>query len=89
MDELRPEYDLAALKGRVRGKYHARATAGTILVLLEPDVAEAFTDGASVNRALRAYLQTSGRKLPSKARQRTNRDKKKPKAKLRSRAARG
>jgi hypothetical protein len=57
VDELRPEYDLAALKGAVRGKYYARATAGTILVLLEPDVAQAFSDGASVNRALRAYLR--------------------------------
>ena len=41
-DELRPEYDLASLTGRVQGKYYARATAGTTLVLLEPDVAEAF-----------------------------------------------
>lgn len=70
VDKLRPEYDLAALKGGVRGKYYARATAGTILVLLEPDVAEAFSDGASVNRALRAYLQTSRGKLPPKARDR-------------------
>jgi len=41
-DELRPEYDLTRLKGGVRGKYHQRATAGTNLVLLEPDVALAF-----------------------------------------------
>ena len=39
VDELRPEYDFASLKGGVRGKYYARATAGTTLVLLEPDVA--------------------------------------------------
>jgi hypothetical protein len=57
VDELRPEYDLASLTGRVRGKYYRRATAGTTLVLLEPDVAEAFTDGPSVNRALRVYLR--------------------------------
>ena len=50
-DELRPEYDLASLKGGVRGKYYARATAGTTMVLLEPDVAEAFSDGASVNQS--------------------------------------
>ena len=56
-DELRPEYDLASLKGGVRGKYYARATAGTTLVLLEPDVAEAFSNGPSVNHALRAYLR--------------------------------
>jgi hypothetical protein len=64
-DELRPEYDLASLKGGVRGKYYARATAGTTMVLLEPDVAEAFSDGASVNRALRSYLRTSRGKLPN------------------------
>jgi hypothetical protein len=45
-DELSPEYDLSALKGEVLGKYHAHATKGTTLVLLEPDVAEAFPDGA-------------------------------------------
>jgi hypothetical protein len=67
VDELRPEYDLATLKGRVQGKYHARATAGTTMVLLEPDVAEAFSDGASVNQALRAYLRTSRGKLSPKA----------------------
>lgn len=88
-DELRPEYDLAALKGGVRGKYHARATAGTILVLLEPDVAQAFSDGASVNQALRAYLQTSGGTLGEKALQPTSRVRKKIKSKRRTRTARG
>ena len=54
VDELRPEYDLASLTGRVRGKYYERAAVGTMLVLFEPDVAEAFPDGPSVNQALRA-----------------------------------
>ena len=52
-NELRPEYDLRELKGVVRGKYYRRAMAGTNLVLLEPDVARAFPDSESVNRALR------------------------------------
>lgn len=52
-DDLRPEYDLARLKGGVRGKYYQRAIAGTNLVLLEPDVARAFPDSEAVNRALR------------------------------------
>jgi hypothetical protein len=52
-DDLRPEYDLARLKGGVRGKYYKQAAAGTNLVLLEPDVARAFPDSSSVNRALR------------------------------------
>ena len=46
-------HDLASLKDGVRGKYYQRATAGTNLVLLEPDVARAFPDSTSVNRALR------------------------------------
>ena len=88
-DELRPEYDLASLKGGVRGKYYARATAGTTMVLLEPDVAEAFSDGASVNQVLRSYLRTSRGKLPNKALQPTSRARQKAKPKKRSRAARG
>lgn len=61
-DDLRPEYDLAKLKGRVRGKYVARYQKGTNVVLLEPDVAEAFPDSKSVNRALRRLMETA-RKL--------------------------
>jgi hypothetical protein len=64
-DELRPEYDLAQLKGRVRGKYVERYRAGTNLVLLEPDVAEAFPDAKAVNEALR-LLMTEGQ--PSRQR---------------------
>jgi len=55
-DDLRPEYDLSQLTGGVRGKYYERATAGTTLVLLERDVAEAFPDGQTVNEALRALI---------------------------------
>lgn len=56
-DDLRPEYDLSQLKGGVRGKYFRRATAGTTLVLLEPDVAEAFPDAKTVNQALRVLAK--------------------------------
>ena len=52
-DELRPDYDFSA---GVRGKYATRYSAGTNLVLLEPDVAERFPDSESVNRALRSLL---------------------------------
>lgn len=55
-DELRPEYELAALKGGVRGKYAARFKAGTNLVLLSPDVAGYFPDERSVNAALRSLI---------------------------------
>ena len=52
-DDLRREYDLARLTGGVRGKYYKQVTAGTNLVLLDPDVARAFPDSNSVYRALR------------------------------------
>ena len=52
-DELREEYDLSQLQGGVRGKYYRRAIEGTNVVLIEPDLAKLFPDGAAVNRALR------------------------------------
>jgi hypothetical protein len=52
-DELRKEYDLAKLKGGVRGKYTARYKADTNLVLLSPDVAVNFPGDRSDNSALR------------------------------------
>ena len=58
VDELRPEYDLGQLlKKGVRGKYVERYRQGTNLVLLEPDVAEAFPTGTSVNEALRLVIK--------------------------------
>jgi len=57
-DELRSEYDLRELlKGAVRGKYVERYRTGTNLVLLDPDVAEAFPSEQAVNEALRLVLQ--------------------------------
>jgi hypothetical protein len=59
VDELRLEYDLSRLKGGVRGKYYKRAVAGTNLVLIEPDLAKAFPDTDSVNRALRLLVDAA------------------------------
>jgi len=57
-DELRSEYDLRELlKGAVRGKYVERYRAGTNMILLDPDVAEAFPNEQAVNEALRLVLQ--------------------------------
>jgi hypothetical protein len=57
-DELHPEYDLSKLlKGGVRGKYAERHKAGTNLVLLAPDVAQAFPNDEAVNEALRLVIQ--------------------------------
>jgi hypothetical protein len=58
-DDLRPEYDLSKLKGGVRGKYYRQAKAGTNLVLIESDLAQAFPGEDSVNRALRLLLTTA------------------------------
>jgi hypothetical protein len=65
-DDLRPEYDLAQLlKGGIRGKYAERYRAGTNLVLLAPDVAQAFPTEEAVNQALRLVIQLA--KIPSDA----------------------
>jgi len=56
-DELKSEYDLSKLQGGVKGKYSERYHQRTNLVLLEPDVAQAFPDAKSVNEALRLLLQ--------------------------------
>lgn len=65
-DDLRPEYDLATLKGGVRGKYYKQAIAGTNLVLLEPDVARAFPDSRAVNRALRMLQEVAAKSSKGK-----------------------
>ena len=49
--EMLPGYDFS---GGVRGKYAGRFTKDTIMVVLDPDVAEVFPDAKSVNKALRA-----------------------------------
>jgi hypothetical protein len=60
-NELRPEYDLSALRRVARGKYAAKYKAGTNLVLLSPDVAEHFPNDRSVNSALRTLIKVSKR----------------------------
>ncbi len=79
-DDLRAEYNLSQLKGGVRGKYYRQATAGTNLVLVEPELAKVFPDTESVNRALRLLADTAeaatersraGRRTPNKRLKRT------------------
>jgi hypothetical protein len=57
--DSRPEYDFSRMKGGVRGKYYHAATAGTNLVLIEPDLSSLFPDSESVNRALRLLAETA------------------------------
>ena len=63
-DDLRPEYDLAALGPGVRGKYASRLK-GTTLVALRPEVAEAFPTSEAVNEDLRAVLKATAIKRRS------------------------
>ena len=55
--EMRREYDFASMKGGVRGKYVKRLRAGTNVVLIEPELTEAFPTAAAVNEALRIALE--------------------------------
>ena len=56
-DELRPEYDETLLKNGIRGKYAKQYAAGTNIVRLDPDVADAFPTEEAVNEALRFVLK--------------------------------
>lgn len=61
-DELREEYTLEDFPGGLeRGKYAARMADGSNIVRLDPDVARAFPDSASVNEALRSLLRIAER----------------------------
>ena len=64
-DELLAEYDFAQMKGGVRGKYVERYRAGTNLVLLDPDIAQAFPNdsvcvGVSIGSGTRSPAQVYG-----------------------------
>jgi hypothetical protein len=66
-DDLRPEYDFSKMRSSVRGKYVDRYQARTNIVLLEPDVAQAFPTSDSVNEALRLLMQIAQRQKPNTA----------------------
>ncbi len=58
-DDLRPEYRRQDLGSGVRGKYLDTFRSGTNLVLLHPDVAQAFPTDESVNEALRSLMDAT------------------------------
>ncbi|WP_103667513.1 hypothetical protein [Pseudanabaena sp. BC1403] len=66
-DDLRHEYDFSRMKGGVRGKYVERYRTGTNIVLLDPDVAQAFPTSEAVNEALRLLMQIAQRQKPNNA----------------------
>ena len=55
-DDIRPEYRREDLGKGIRGKYFARVSRGTNLVLLDDKVAKAFPTAEAVNEALLGLL---------------------------------
>ncbi len=61
--EMREEYDFSSA---VRGKYAERFAEGSNVIVLDPDVAEVFSDAAAVNGALRLLAESArGSEKPS------------------------
>jgi len=58
-DELRPEYKRSDFGEVVRGKYASRIKDETNVVLLEPDIAQAFPNDEAVNKALRYLMEVA------------------------------
>ena len=55
-DDLRPEYPPELIRSGVRGKYAKRYREKTNIVVIEPDLSEAFPNTKAVNDALRQIL---------------------------------
>jgi hypothetical protein len=60
-DELRSEYARSDFGAIVRGKYVERLREKSNVVVLDPEIAELFPNGASVNAALRALAEIAKR----------------------------
>ena len=89
-EDMRSEYDFSS---GVRGKHYQAYRAGINVVFLDADVAQIFTDSASVNEALRLLVKLAKTEVPvgrrpSKALQ-PSRARRKAKSRKRPRAARG
>lgn len=61
---MRDEYDFS---GGVRGKYAARFSKGSNVIVLDPDVASEFATNETVNRALREEIERRHGKASSGA----------------------
>ena len=88
-DEIRSEYDFTH---GVRGTHYRAYRAGTNVVVLDPDVAEVFTDSAAVNQALRQLVKLAkAHVLPTPGANKTlqTRARRKNKSRKRTGAARG
>jgi hypothetical protein len=56
-DELRSEYRREDFGPMMRGKYAARLRESSNIVVLDPEIAEAFPNAKAVNDALRGLLE--------------------------------
>ena len=61
VDELRKEYSREDLGRGVRGKYYREYMKGTNLILLRPEVAQAFPTSEAVNDALLSLIEVANR----------------------------
>ena len=59
VDQLLPEYKRSDFGPLERGKYAVRAATETNVVVLDPEVAEAFPNDKAVNEALRGLLEVA------------------------------
>lgn len=60
VEEMREEYDFTA---GIRGKYASRYAEGSNVVVLSPDVAEAFPNSEAVNEALRLLIKLANQQV--------------------------
>ena len=84
-DEMRPEYDFSQ---GVRGKHYQAYRAGSNVVFLDPDIAEAFPNSASVNEALRLLVRLAKTKAVAGSRPNRAPDRVKTRAKVSNRRRR-
>lgn len=71
----RPEYKRSDFGELVRGKYAKRISESTNIVVLDPDVANAFPNSEAVNEALRGLISTSRTPVPRGSKRKTKKTK--------------
>ena len=60
-DDLRPEYPVELIRSGIRGKYAKQSKEGSNVVVIDPDLSDAFPKSEAVNEALRDYLASQER----------------------------
>jgi len=58
-NDMRAEYDFGSMRGGIRGKYVERLRQESNIVVLDPEIAQAFPTDEAVNAALRGMLDTA------------------------------